>query len=323
MQNLGTTHILAGELAKDYSKLSAEEKNKLAKTLFGIADVATTEATPKPTVAVSDHPISNTVNVLSNALSSVTDHAVTSDTTSVNTVSNAATSDSNVTPTDHAVTSEPSTVNVVSTTESTHTVSSDTTSVSSTDHATTANTVPNAATSDSNVTPTEPAPTASEPSTVSVHAETTVETKELTVSSVKVSTFYSDKAMKLPTELTAHVAEIDAEHGKVKLKSIGHVVPANTGVIVTGEPNTYTLTPTTEAAQSFTKNDLKGTTTGISASEITASSEFYYALSVNDGQPCFGVLERDLPAGKAYFTVPKSSQADTQFPNGLTISSDN
>lgn len=269
MSNSGTTHILAGELAKDYSKLSIEEKNKLAKTLFGIADVTTAEATPRPTVAVSDHPISNTINVLSNALSSVTDHAVTSDTASV----------------------------------------------SSTDHAATVNTVSNAATSDSNVVPTQPA--TAEPSVVSVSAS---ETKEITISAVKVSTFYGEKAMKLPEGIVSNAAEIDAEHGKVRLKDIGRVVPANTGVILTGEPGTYTLTATTESTQEFGKNDLKGTLTGIPASEIAAASEVYYALSVNDGQPCFGVLERDLPAGKAYFTVPKSANTQTQFQSGFNIS---
>lgn len=255
MSNSGTTHILAGELAKDYSKLSTEEKNKLAKTLFGISDKVTSESTPRPTVAVSDHPISNTENVLSNALSSVTDHAAT-----VNTVSNAATSDSNVVPTQ---------------------------------------------------------PATAEPSVVSVSAS---ETKEITISAVKVSTFYGEKAMKLPEGIVANAAEIDAEHGKVRLKDIGRVVPANTGVILTGEPGTYTLTATTEAAQEFGKNDLKGTLTGIPASEIAAASEVYYALSVNDGQPCFGVLERDLPAGKAYFTVPKSANTQTQFQSGFNIS---
>ncbi len=271
MSNSGTTHILAGELAKDYSKLSTEEKNKLAKTLFGISDKVTSESTPKPTVAVSDHPISNTINVLSNALSSITDHAVTSDTASV----------------------------------------------SSTDHAATVNTVPNEATSDSNVVSTHPTPATAEPSVVSVSVP---ETKEITISAVKVSTFYGEKAMKLPEGIVANAAEIDAEHGKVRLKDIGRVVPANTGVILTGEPGTYTLTATTEAAQEFGKNDLKGTLTGIPASEIAAASEVYYALSVNDGQPCFGVLERDLPAGKAYFTVPKSTNTQTQFQSGFTIS---
>ena len=274
MSNSGTTHILAGELAKDYSKLSIEEKNKLAKTLFGIADVTTAEATPRPTVAVSDHPISNTINVLSNALSSMSS-----------------------------------------------TVSTDTTSVSSTDHAATVNTVSNAATSDSNVVPTQPALATSEPITVNVvPVEAKVETKEITISAVKVSTFYGEKAMKLPSGIVANVAEINAEHGTVKLKDIGRVVPANTGVILTGEPGTYTLTATTEAANEFGKNDLKGSLTGIPASEIAAASEVYYALSVNDGQPCFGVLERDLPAGKSYFTVPKSANTQTQFQSGFTIS---
>ena len=271
MSNSGTTHILAGELAKDYSKLSTEEKNKLVRTLFGIADMTTSEATLKPTVAVSDHPISNTENVLSNALSSVTDHAVTSDTASV----------------------------------------------SSTDHATTVNTVPNEATSDSNVVPTQPAPATAEPSVVSVSVP---ETKEITISAVKVSTFYSDKAMKLPEGIVANTAEIDTEHGKVRLKDIGRVVPANTGVIITGEPGTYTLTSTTEAAQEFGKNDLKGTVTDIPASEVAASSDIYYALGVNKGTPCFGILETDIPTGKAYFTVPKSDSTGNRFPNGFTIS---
>lgn len=268
MSNSGTTYILVGELAKDYSKLSTEEKNKLAKTLFGIYDKATSESTPKPTVAVSDHPISNTENVLSNALSVML-------------------------------------------------VTSDTASVSSTDHAATVNTVPNEATSDSNVVPTQPAPATAEPSVVSVSVP---ETKEITISAVKVSTFYGEKAMKLPEGIVANAAEVNAEHGKVRLKDIGRVVPANTGVILTGEPGTYTLTATTEAAQEFGKNDLKGSLTAISASEIAAASEVYYALSVNDGQPCFGVLERDLPAGKAYFTVPKSANTQTQFQSVATIS---
>lgn len=206
MSNLGTAHILAGELAKDYSKLSTEEKNKLAKTLFGIADSAPSDATPKPT-AVAEQP------------------------------------------------------------------------------------------------------------TIVVG-----ETKEITISAVKVSTFYSDKAMKLPSGIVANVVEVNKENGTVKLKSIGRIVPANTGVIITGEPDTYTLTSTTETATPFGKNDLKGSVTDIPASEIAASSDIYYALAVNKGQPCFGIVETDIPAGKAYFTVPKSDSTGSRFPNGFTIS---
>ena len=143
----------------------------------------------------------------------------------------------------------------------------------------------------------------------------------LTISSVKCATFYSEKAMKLPAGLTAHVGEVDAQHGVVHLKAIGSVVPANTAVIITGEPGTYTPTATTEAPQSFTKNDLKGTSKNITASEIAAAPEAYYALSINQGQPCFGILERDLPAGKAYFTQPKSAGATSQFLSGFVISS--
>ena len=143
----------------------------------------------------------------------------------------------------------------------------------------------------------------------------------LTISSVKCATFYSEKAMKLPAGLTAHVGEVDAQHGVVHLKAIGSVVPANTAVIITGEPGTYTPTATTEAPQSFTKNDLKGTSKNITASEIAAAPEAYYALSINQGQPCFGILERDLPAGKAYFTQPKSAGAASQFLSGFVISS--
>ena len=137
----------------------------------------------------------------------------------------------------------------------------------------------------------------------------------------KCATFYSEKAMKLPIGLTAHVGEVDAQHGVVHLKAIGSVVPANTAVIITGEPGTYTLTATTEAPQSFAKNDLKGTSTDITASAIAAAPEAYYALSINQGQPCFGILERDLPAGKAYFTQPKSAGAASQFLSGFVISS--
>ena len=147
------------------------------------------------------------------------------------------------------------------------------------------------------------------------------ETNQLTISSVKCATFYSEKAMKLPIGLTAHVGEVDAQHGVVRLKAIGSVVPANTAVIITGEPGTYTLTATTETAQPFAKNDLKGTSTNITASEIAAAPEAYYALSINQGQPCFGILERDLPAGKAYFTQPKSAGAASQFLSGFVISS--
>lgn len=144
---------------------------------------------------------------------------------------------------------------------------------------------------------------------------------QLTISSVKCATFYSEKAMKLPAGLTAHVGEVDAQNGVVHLKAIGSVVPANTAVIITGEPGTYTPTVTTEAPQTFAKNDLKGTSKNITASEIAAAPEAYYALSINQGQPCFGILERDLPAGKAYFTQPKSAGAVSQFLSGFVISS--
>ncbi len=135
--------------------------------------------------------------------------------------------------------------------------------------------------------------------------EITIEAKEsssmptATLAASGLGTFCSTQTCKCPDGLSAYTAQY--ESGKVNLTKIfDGVIPANTGVVLSGEAGkTYTM----EKAQgsiSDIPNDLKGLT-----EEKTFETGNYYVLVCNNGKSYFAKLadNQTVAAGKAYLDL--------------------
>ncbi|MBR5466286.1 MAG: hypothetical protein IKU79_02620 [Bacteroidaceae bacterium] len=84
-----------------------------------------------------------------------------------------------------------------------------------------------------------------------------VTTLPITISAAGYATFYCPVAVTLPEGLTAYyVAE--TTDNSAKMTELGSVIPANTGVILEGEANTYNLTIVADDSE-LEGNKLKGT----------------------------------------------------------------
>lgn len=142
-----------------------------------------------------------------------------------------------------------------------------------------------------------------------------------TISAAKYATYYGEKAVKLPAGLKAHIGKVDASKHIVQLTAISDVVPAKTAVIITGEAGAYSLTVTTEAGSISAVNDLKGSSTEIPFASFETSKDYYALAQSPENKVCFGLLKTDLPAGKAYFTLPKAAGSAPQFLGEFLVSS--
>ncbi|MBR4296589.1 MAG: hypothetical protein IKT82_00160, partial [Bacteroidaceae bacterium] len=110
--------------------------------------------------------------------------------------------------------------------------------------------------------------------------------EEVTVLPVKVSaagyaTFYAPVALTLPAELTAYTVSVNGEWATLN-EIEGDVIPANTGVVLQGAPETYNLT-IAEPAEAISGNALLGT---VAASYVTADAYVLGNINVaEEGQP--------------------------------------
>lgn len=128
----------------------------------------------------------------------------------------------------------------------------------------------------------------------------------LTISTAKYATLFSDKALTLPAGLKAYV-------GKVKNKALelqevtGGAIPANTAVVLAGEPATYTLSQATSSVAPVAagSNDLQGSLQRKTPEEIAADhGYFYFALAQPAGNEVgFYKVASGIKAGKAYLRV--------------------
>lgn len=147
------------------------------------------------------------------------------------------------------------------------------------------------------------------------------ETIPFTISAAKYATYYGEKAVKLPTGLKAYVGKVEASKHIVQLTAISDVVPAKTAVIITGEAGVYSLAVSTETVAAISGNDLKGSSTEIPFANFETSKDYYALAQSPENKVCFGLLKTDLPAGKAYFTLPKAAGSAPQFLGEFLVSS--
>lgn len=114
---------------------------------------------------------------------------------------------------------------------------------------------------------------------------------EVKINKYGYATLFLDKAVALPEGLTAYYCTVDGT--TAVLNEVGEVIPAATGVVLKGEPNTtYTLTNTTaensNAAVIAENNRLIGYVVDTNV-PMGTGTDAYYALNVKDGAVGFFV----------------------------------
>ena len=138
----------------------------------------------------------------------------------------------------------------------------------------------------------------------------------LSISSVGVGTFFTDKAFVMPTGVTGSVIDAATKGvaNELTYYNAGDVVPASTGIIVRGAEGTYEFDYSTEAGTAPTTNLLRGSVDA----ETTTGGDVFYKLSlnsagdagslgfywVNDGGAAF-----INAAGKAYLALTNEQAA--------------
>lgn len=134
--------------------------------------------------------------------------------------------------------------------------------------------------------------------------------QDVTISAYGYSTFYSDKAWTLPDGLTATI--FTQVNGTALIGESIDLIPANTGVLLSGTANaTYTLLQTTTDV-TYSNNLFRGTT---SAETIPNNGKVHYILGTKSGECGLywpsgteqGVGAFENKAGKAYLEIEPSA----------------
>ena len=151
------------------------------------------------------------------------------------------------------------------------------------------------------------------------------------IGSTEWATFSNAKAIDLTavTGLTAYtVTGVSGE--TLELSAVSGIVPANTGLLLNGAADTYSIPTTSEAGAALGTNLLKPST----GEKIDGNVSGYtrYVLSEADGKAVFQCIwnEKDgndvrptIPVGKAYLEVPVGGGARTLYINAETTGINN
>lgn len=130
----------------------------------------------------------------------------------------------------------------------------------------------------------------------------------ITISAAGYATFYCPVAVTLPEGLTAYyVASTD--NGKAQMTPITDVIPANTGVILEGEANTYNLTIVADASV-LEDNKLKGT---VASSYI--EEESYVLSKQTEGVGFYKAMKNFTVAANGTGTKVAENATGTHFLN--------
>ena len=137
-----------------------------------------------------------------------------------------------------------------------------------------------------------------------------------TVPASGVGTFSSTDNILLPEGLNAHYCKTYiAERSAIKVVNIsGNVVPANTGVLLSGTPGeTFTLTATNKVADNMVGNELVAVTESKHINAVDGD----YTNFIMKGGKFEKVLEEDesvmMPAHRAYLPLLTSEVANAKF----------
>lgn len=134
----------------------------------------------------------------------------------------------------------------------------------------------------------------------------------ITIGSTGYATlYYSGRAIKIPTGLTAYTMKV--ENGKIvksRAYSEGETLPKATAVILRGKPGKYNLDTSTEEGTTDNNNQLKGS--DAKANTTGNDGDFFYMLANKDGEGVGFYWGAENGAAflngehKAYLAIPKT-----------------
>lgn len=134
----------------------------------------------------------------------------------------------------------------------------------------------------------------------------------ITIGSTGYATlYYSGRAIKIPTGLTAYTMKV--ENGKIvksRAYSEGETLPKATAVILRGKPDKYNLDTSTEKGTTDNNNQLKGSDT--KANTTGNNGDYFYMLANKDGEGVGFYWGAKNGAAflngehKAYLAIPKT-----------------
>lgn len=134
----------------------------------------------------------------------------------------------------------------------------------------------------------------------------------ITIGSTGYATlYYSGRAIKIPTGLTAYTMKV--ENGKIvksRAYSEGETLPKATAVILRGKPGKYNLDTSTEEGTTDNNNQLKGSDT--KANTTGNDGDYFYMLANKDGEGVGFYWGAENGAAflngehKAYLAIPKT-----------------
>lgn len=135
----------------------------------------------------------------------------------------------------------------------------------------------------------------------------------ITIGSTGYATlYYSGRAIKIPTGLTAYTMKV--ENGKIvksRAYSEGETLPKATAVILRGKPGKYNLNTSTEEGTTDNNNQLKGSDTKANTTG-NDGDYFFYMLANKDGEGVGFYWGAENGAAflngehKAYLAIPKT-----------------
>ena len=150
--------------------------------------------------------------------------------------------------------------------------------------------------------------------------EAEVAVENVLIGDWEIGTFYANGAMEIPEGVSAYVATaepvMEGETGVITLTKIQTgVVPAKTGVIITGKPGYYDFTSITSGA-SVGENFMCGYAGPETMKKVTLTNDAsYYILTVVNSTPGFYKKAYDFNVynNKAYLKLPTTVAASLRF----------
>ena len=130
----------------------------------------------------------------------------------------------------------------------------------------------------------------------------------VSISAARYATIYAPVALTIPADVEAYAAEFT--DGKVMLNPVEGTIPANTGVVLEGNEGTYNFAITTTDAT------VNSALSGNKATANVADDATAYILSKGTQGIGFYKLnstERTIQGGRAFYTVPASTEAAIAF----------
>lgn len=110
----------------------------------------------------------------------------------------------------------------------------------------------------------------------------TVAPRSVTITSAGYATYYNDYAVEIPSGLKAYWGKLSDDGKKIEMTEISDgIIPAETGVVVKGDADTYALTATAEDGSTYASNVLRGVVANTTVSSLGLGAGNIYVLANN------------------------------------------